>query len=75
MVSLNKPTEADYTSVTNFMYNEKPLKSAEYHWVYQKEDLVSLSPSRDYAWLDATLEKVLKYCDGPIVQVSCNRLS
>ena len=70
LMSLNRPNSADYTSVTNFVWNEKPVTGKEYDWVYQKEDLVSLCPSRDYAWLDATLEKVLKWCDGPLVQVS-----
>ncbi len=71
LVSLSKPTEVDYTSVSNFVWNEKPLISAEYGWVYQKEDLVSLCQARDDAWLDVPLEKGLKWFDGPIVQVSC----
>ena len=70
LLSLNRPNEADITSVRNFIWNEKPVVSAEYEWAYWVEDLVSLCPSRDYAWLDQMLERALKWCDGPIVQVS-----
>ncbi len=70
LVSLNRPSSADYTSMANFIYNEQPVAGKECEWVYWKEDLVSLCPTRDYAWLDAALERTLKWFDGPVVRVS-----
>lgn len=29
-------------------------------FIYEKEDLITLSPGREYAWLDGLLERTLK---------------
>jgi hypothetical protein len=69
-MSLNRPTSHEYTSVENFMNNEKPVPRAQFSFVYHKEDLVTLRPGREHAWLDSQVEKLLKACDGRLVQVS-----
>jgi hypothetical protein len=69
LMSLNRPTSAEYTSVENFMNNEKPVRRAQFSFIYRKEDLVTLRPGREHAWLDSQVERLLKACDGRLVQV------
>ena len=70
LTSLNRPTSHEYTSVENFMNNEKPVSRPQFSFIYHKEDLVTLRPGREHAWLDSQVEKLLKACDGWLVQVS-----
>src|SRR5277367_3140006 len=70
LTSLNRPTSHEYTSVENFMNNEKPVSRPQFNFIYHKEDLVTLRPGREHAWLDSQVEKLLKACDGWLVQVS-----
>jgi hypothetical protein len=37
-------------------------------FILQKEDLVTLRPGREYAWLDSAIEKLLNICSGPLVR-------
>jgi hypothetical protein len=70
MVALSKPTTSEYTSVETFMNNEKPLVEEEGSFVYRKEDLVTLRPGREHAWLDSTVEKALRTVDCSMIQAS-----
>ena len=70
MVALSKPTTSEYTSVETFMNNEKPLVEEEGSFIYRKEDLVTLRPGREHAWLDSTVEKVLRVVDCSMIQAS-----
>jgi len=70
MVSLNRPTAGEYRSVENFMNNEKPLVKKEGSFIYQKEDLVTLRPGREHAWLDTSVEKFLRLFNCSFIQVS-----
>jgi hypothetical protein len=69
LMSLNRPTSAEYTSVENFMNNEKPVPRPQFSFIYRKEDLITLRLGREHAWLDSQVEKLLKACDGRFVQV------
>jgi len=68
LLSLNRPTKGEWTSVENFINNQKPVRGEEYSFIYCKEDLVTLHPGREHAWLDTQVEKLLKLFDGPLVQ-------
>lgn len=46
------------------------LFEGEMSWIYDKEDLVTLRPGREHAWLDGILERMLSFCRGPIVKVN-----
>lgn len=70
MVSLNKPTASEYVSVENFINNEKPLVQKEGSFIYRKEDLVTLRPGREYAWLDSLVERLLRNMNCSLIQVS-----
>jgi len=68
MVLLNKPSSSEFASVENFMNNEKPLIQEEGSFVYRKEDLVTLRPGREHAWLDSTVERLLRIFNCTFIQ-------
>ncbi len=68
---LEKPTPRDYRSVLRYMEKDGgQLYEGEMAWIYDKEDLVTLRPGREHAWLDGVLERFLSFCRGRIVRVS-----
>jgi hypothetical protein len=60
LAAANRPPERDYNSVANFVHHKKPLLQGDDDFIYNKEDLITLRPGRESAWLDATIEKILK---------------
>lgn len=68
MVAMNKPSDRDHLSLQNFMENGfqengepvRPLIKEDTEFVYRKEDLITLRPGRESAWLDAIVERALK---------------
>jgi hypothetical protein len=60
LAASNRPPERDYNSVANFVRHKKPLLQGDDDFIYNKEDLITLRPGRESAWLDAMVEKVLK---------------
>ncbi|KAL8717668.1 MAG: hypothetical protein Q9225_005105 [Loekoesia sp. 1 TL-2023] len=66
---LEKPSSRDYRSVLRYMEKkDDQLCQGEMSWIYEKEDLVTLRPDREHAWLDGILERILKLCRGRIVK-------
>ena len=61
MQGLNRPTHRDHASVSNYFRNEQPVVEQERGWVERKEDLVTIRPGREHAWLDAAVESVLRW--------------
>lgn len=60
---MDRPLARDYQSVKNYMENGGGhLFEEESDFVYEKEDLVTLRPGREHAWLDGILERVLQTC-------------
>lgn len=70
LTSLNKPSSGEYKSVEAFINNVKPCHDAEHSFIYRKEDLVTLRPGREHAWLDSSVERLLTICNCKPVQVS-----
>ena len=65
--SLERPSDRDYQSIINFMEgDDPPLQAADMAWVYEKEDIVTLRPGRENAWLDGFVERILhkSHCDA-----------
>lgn len=58
----------------NFLENDCPLFEKETSFIYEKEDLITLQPGRETAFLDAFVERIiermLKLCHYKPVQVS-----
>jgi hypothetical protein len=59
MVALNRPASRDYKSVKNYFDNEAPLCEDE-RYIYHKEDIITLKPGRENAWLDGIVERILQ---------------
>ncbi|KAL8663471.1 MAG: hypothetical protein Q9168_008088, partial [Polycauliona sp. 1 TL-2023] len=72
MKSIDKPAARDYRSVLHYMENDGgQMYEREMSWIYDKEDLVSLRPGREHAWLDGMLERLLKVCRcGPVKETN-----
>ncbi|KAL8720868.1 MAG: hypothetical protein Q9225_002347 [Loekoesia sp. 1 TL-2023] len=76
MVSMSKPAARDHLSVQNFLENGvqekgkcvRPLMQADSDFIFRKEDLVTLRPGRESAWLDAFVERFLKMINCKPVQ-------
>lgn len=67
---LESPSNRDYRSVLHFMENDGgQVFQQESEWVYEKEDLVTLRPSKEHAWLDGLLERVLRICRCKLLSV------
>ncbi|KAL9599067.1 MAG: hypothetical protein Q9219_004101 [cf. Caloplaca sp. 3 TL-2023] len=68
---LKKPSPRDYRSVLRYMVKDNcQLFEEESAWILDMDDLVTLQPGREYAWLDKILERVLSYFGGRIVKVT-----
>lgn len=52
------------------MNNVKPVFEGEDEFVRRKEDLVTLRPGRESAWLDAFVERLLRMIHCSPVEVS-----
>lgn len=78
VVTMSKPAARDHLSVKNFLENGfgeegrrvRPLMQADSEFIYRNEDLVTLRPGRESAWLDAFVERFLKMINCKPVQVS-----
>jgi uncharacterized protein YqgQ len=60
LAAANRPPQRDYNSVASFITHKKPLLEGDDDFIYNKEDLITLRPGRESAWLDAAVEKILK---------------
>lgn len=69
---MNRPENFDYKSVLNFMEkNGTPqLCEDESEFILHKEDLITLRPGREDAWLDRVVEKTLRLLPTKFAEVS-----
>ena len=72
LVSWNTPSTRDYASVVNWMDTEAPLFEAESAFIKEKEDLITLRPGREHAWLDAFIERTLQAFHCRFIQVGAS---
>jgi hypothetical protein len=68
LVGLNRPAQADFKSVQNYITTNQPLVQEEQSWITCKEDLITLRPGRERAFLDAGIEHILKRCNCWLVE-------
>jgi hypothetical protein len=69
IASLNRPPSRDYLSVKSYFDEEAPLCNVE-SYIYCKEDIITLKPGRETAWLDAFIENVLHRLPSRFIRVS-----
>ena len=68
--ALDRPSNRDYRSVLHFMENDNgQLFKKDMEFIYEKEDLVTLRPGREHAWLDGLLERMLKVLRCRLIKV------
>ncbi|MCJ1384093.1 hypothetical protein MMC17_007209 [Xylographa soralifera] len=59
--TLGQPSARDHRSVLHFLGNEGgQTYEKEMSFINKKEDLVTLRPEREYAWLDSLVEQALR---------------
>ena len=72
--ALERPSNRDYRSVLSFMeHGGGRLYEEDMEFIYEKEDLITLRPGREYAWLDGLLERTLKVLRCKLIMVSLVR--
>jgi hypothetical protein len=65
----NKPSSSEYRSVEEYVHQEQPLMGSEQDFIYRKEDLITLGPGREHAWLDSSIERTLRFLHCDIIEV------
>jgi hypothetical protein len=70
LTNCNRPSSGEHHSVRNFINYRQPLVPSEQKFIYCKEDLITLRPGREHAWLDSSMEKVLKWMRCDLIEVS-----
>jgi len=66
---MKRPSESEYNSVQNYIHAMQPLVQEEQSWIQCKEDLITLRPGREHAWLDTTVEHILRRAHCKLVEV------
>lgn len=62
----NRPSEKEFTSVRNYIEGEHwPVEGEEASYILHKDDLVTLRPGREHAWLDRLIETMLRLLHKP----------
>ena len=59
-MGFNKPSDSEHESVSKYLDHHTPVKAEERTYVRFKEDLVTLRPGREHAWLDRAIETALR---------------
>ncbi|CAG8952924.1 hypothetical protein HYFRA_00007638 [Hymenoscyphus fraxineus] len=67
MATYNRPSPRDYLSVKNYFDEEAPVSNPE-NYIYCKEDIITLKPGRENAWLDAAVENILQRFSCKFIQ-------
>lgn len=67
MMAFGRPGDVDCESIGRYLYNRKALDEEEASWIHHREDLITLKPGREHAWLDGIVEGLLKVCHCKLV--------
>ena len=60
LLKLSQPTSRDYKSVLNYLEADHgQLFEGEMRYIYEREDLITVRPAREHAWLDNIVERCL----------------
>ena len=70
LMAANRPSTSEYRSVCRYIEQNKPLVPKELEYIKHKDDLVTLRPGRDHAWLDRSIERALRVQPFPFINVS-----
>lgn len=59
LLAANRPTKREHNCVVHFLADKGTMAEGEDHFVRHKEDLVTLRPGRETAWLDRFFMKII----------------
>ena len=62
-MAMRKPSSHEYGSLRNWVDIFQPVVEDEQAFVLRREDLVTLRPGREHAWLDSMIEKAVRQCN------------
>jgi hypothetical protein len=68
LVSFQRPTNRDYTSVRNWIHHIGPLVDEEQEYILWKEDIVTLRHGREWAGFDGMVEGWLHKIDCRLIR-------
>lgn len=68
MAEFNKPSKSEWCSVRNWLESVNPIRQEEARLIQCKEDLITVRPGREYAWLDAAVESFLRTFGGRLMR-------
>lgn len=71
----NRPSASEYNAVRMYLRNNKPLVDEEMEYLQYKEDLITLRPGRDHAWLDRRIERSIHILQRPFPFINVCRPS
>lgn len=75
MTAINRPGESAFRSVDSFSM-EEALCEAENKWIAHKDDLLTLKPGREHAWLDDGIEHILRWFHCSLIEkIFCSPVS
>lgn len=70
LLALTPPSSRDIRSMWNYLENDGgQVAFKERQYILEKEDLVTLRPGREHAWLDDSVEKMLLKWRCALLQV------
>lgn len=67
---MNRPGAGEYESVIHYLDGTQTLPEKQSSYIRWREDLVTLRPGREHAWLDRAIEKSLKFTRCRPIDVS-----
>ncbi|GME48356.1 hypothetical protein GTA08_BOTSDO01708 [Neofusicoccum parvum] len=74
MMGMRRPTASEYESLRNYCNYAQTMSEIDETWTLCKEDLVTLRPGREYAWLDTAIEKALRICKCDLLKyIFCSK--
>ena len=70
-MSSNRPTTTEIRSVYSYLIDKDPVHESEQEYIQWREDLMTLRPGRDHAWLDRGIESLIHMVQKrvPCIQV------
>lgn len=74
-MGFHRPSASEYESVSNYLNNIKPVHRFERQYIRHKEDLVTLRPGREHAWLDRCIEYSLEKLHRPCPWLVVSRMT
>ena len=68
MEGYNRPPRRDYLSVKRYFEQVPPVCNVE-SYIFREEDIITLKPGRESAWLDDFVERAVQKLSCKIIRV------